>query len=293
MPKNVTKTEFRRLSAHLKPSSYANSLEYLGDLYNHLKHKIDRYTYTKYTQNVGLGDCNAMHLIVHSKRRLTISAARKIINSIGLKKHEKRYFLQMVLTELEDDPTKKMLAFQKLLEIKSLCVENDLSADQLEFFKDWYNAAIYETLRQEGASDDPEWLGNNLISKVTATRVRKSLKLLEKLGYVSFDEVRGRLYPTEDVISTGSEVTGLAVMSYHQQMIKMAKDSIVDTPPEDRQITSVTVSISDDLRREIAHKIDMLRHEIAEMSKRQGGVERVCQINFQIFPLGKESSKKG
>ncbi len=89
-------------------------------------------------------------------------------------------------------------------------------------------------LRLENSSDSPKWLSENLNPTVSVPNVKKSLALLQQLGYIK--KLDGKLRPTDQLISTGNEVRSFAVASAHHQMIELAKESINSQNPRDREI---------------------------------------------------------
>ena len=101
--------------------------------------------------------------------------------------------------------------------------------------------------RLENSSDSPKWLSDNLNPTVSVPNVKKSLALLQQLGYIAKQD--GKLKPSEKLISTGNEVRSFAVASAHHQMIELAKESINTQNPTDREISAVTLSIPRDSKK--------------------------------------------
>ena len=75
-------------------------------------------------------------------------------------------------------------------------------------------------------------------------------------------------------------------------MIKLAKDSILRVRKNERYISSVTVSISQEKFASIKDKINQLQDEIIKLSEESESAEDVIQVNFQMFPLAKPDRSK-
>ncbi len=279
----------------IKPSSYLDYHKYFKDIYAKLKSEIRGYTYVSFTSDLGLGECNTMLLIIQGKRPLTNKVAKTVASSMNLKGLERRYLLRLAEMESLSDEKDRDKAFASLLELKSELVTSEDDKNKLEFFRDWYNVAIFELMSYEDARDDPEWISKVLIPTVAVAKVRKSLALLQELGYLDYDKKKGRLRPTSVSIDTGDEVSGLSVLSYHKQMISLAKDAIVRVRKNERYISSVTVSISKDKFSAIKDKINQLQEEIIKLAEQSESMEDVIQVNFQMFPLAKpdRNNQKG
>ncbi len=283
----MSKSEFHKIALEIKPSRFIDYKNYLKEMYLHAKQHFGRYSYIKFTEELGLGHCNAMYLIIHGKRPLTLKAAKRIVQALGLVGIERQYFLKLVEVSKVTDPAERDKAFDALLQVKSRALPRDIDKDHLKFYTEWYHGAILELLGQRHSSGDPEWLAKTLIPRITPTKAQQSLELLEKIGFVKHDSDTNRLVPSQEHISTGPEVIGMAVISYHQQMIQLAKESLTRIDPFDRNISSVTISLNRAEQELLKQKMDEFRREIIGMSEESAADKDVMQVNLQMFPLAK------
>ena len=284
-------TEFQTLAQQVLPTRYLDHKEYLLNVYQKVKESQKRYSYIQFTYELGLGKCNAMYLIIHGQRPLTLKSAKKISAAIGLQDTEREYFLKLVEIASMARHKDRDQAVESLIEIKSRSRVEELDEKQIQFHKAWYHSAVLELLGQKGARDDAEWIASQLIPSVLVSDVQQSLNLLLSLGYIKLDEHTKKLVPSEKVVSTGPEVTGAEVMSYHSQMIDLAKEAVNQVEPQDRNVSSVTISISRTRQEQIKSKIESLRQEILDLASENSDHEDVVQVNIQMFPLTK--TKKG
>ena len=178
----------------IKPSSYLDYHSYFKDIYAKLKSEIRGYTYVIFTSDLGLGECNTMLLIIQGKRPLTNKVAKTIASSMNLKGVERRYLLRLAEMESLSDEKDRDKAFASLLELKSELVRDEGDKSKLEFFMNWYNVAIFELMSYEDAKDDPNWISKALMPTVSATKVKKSLELLQDLGYLAYDKKKDALF---------------------------------------------------------------------------------------------------
>ena len=291
--KSVNKSEFRRIVEKVDVTSFIDYKDYLLEVYRELKAAYESYSYIPFSEDVGLGSCNAMYLITHGTRPLTVKSAQKMVTALGLKKIQRQFFIKLVEASKVKDLADREKSFESLMELKGKSLITDLDKKQLQFFADWFNGAILELLRMDDASDDVEWISQTLQPKVSPSKVKKSLKLLKDLGYIEFSEEKRRLTPSQRVVTTGPEVYGMAVMSYHQQMIQLAKDSIVSVDPDLRDISSLTVLLDAERKEELKRQIEVLRKKIiADSSQGVGESGEIVQVNFQLFPLSKVAKRR-
>lgn len=281
----MQKSDLKRLATKIAPTSYVEPREYLAAVYDALKAASPQYSYVQFTEDLGFGSCNAMYLIIHGQRPLTSKGAAKICSALGVTGTERRYFIGLV----EASRTKKGRtndgALDRLVELKAKSLPTDLSRDQLAFYNNWYHSAILELLSLSHASDDPEWLSQALQPSVTVLKVEKSLELLKKIGFVVFDNHKKRLVPAQEVVSTGQEVIGMAIIRYHQQMIELGKAAMIAQEPDQRDISAVTIAFPESKLAELKDKIQAFRKELLELSAAQSTNDTIVQLNIQMFSV--------
>lgn len=287
----MSKLELRRLAGKIKPTSYKTATDYLAAVYKHLKASIDDYSYIRFTEDLGFGTCNALYLIISGNRPLTLKGAQKIITALDITGVQRKYFIEMVQVARSKDLGEREQSFERLVELKSQALVKTLDKSQLEFFSHWYHGAILELLGLENAEDDPQWISKHLMPPVPVRTVSASLGFLTKMGLLAFDESRQRLFPTKESITTGSEVYGLAIMRYHQQMIALGRDSLVNVAPMERDITASTFTIPAERIGEFKTKIQNFRKELRDFAASMDNPDEVVQINIQLFPLARQSTR--
>ena len=63
-------------------------------------------------------------------------------------------------------------------------------------------------------------------------------------------------------------------------------------PLEDRDISTLTISTSRECLALIREKLSEIRREIIELVRKEEKTEEVFQLNFQIFPLTQNRTRK-
>jgi uncharacterized protein (TIGR02147 family) len=80
----------------------------------------------------------------------------------------------------------------------------------------------------------------------------------------------------------------VAINNFQLATLDLAKGSVDRFSKEERDISTLTLSFSEDLYKTIHERLKSFRREILESVKNDGGqVDRVYQVNFQIFPLSR------
>ena len=287
----MKKADFKKIVKETSPLEYMDYKEYLAHVYQLVKSKAASYSYIHFSRDVGLGDCNATLLIIQGKRPLTLKAGEKVAALLGLSGVQKKFFLALITYSHSKDPVKRAHAERQLLLLKSKELHHAGDKKFLTFFSQWYHAAILELLSIPRAKDDPKWISQQLMPKLTEAKVRASLQLLKELKLIRFSKQKGRLVPSKKDIDTGPEVFGMAITKHHEQMLDLARSAVHRVDPYERNISSLTVAASEEEIEEIKKDIEALQDKILRKLSDSKGSQKVMQVNFQLFPLSNTITK--
>ena len=138
--------------------------------------------------------------------------------------------------------------------------------------------------------EDYDDLASRLHPSISSQQAQRSIKLLLKLGIIAPDST-GILRPVKDFVTTSGTDQAKAVRSYQKSTLKLAVGAIDTLPKEFRDISTLTVSVSRQCIESIRDRISEMRHEIIELIRKDKDLEEVYQINFQLFPLTRNSTK--
>lgn len=283
----LSRSKLKEIARALKVTDHSDYRTFLRLVYAEAKVVDDSYSFVRFSDDLGLGSTNA-HSVIQGRRPLTVKAAERICESLGLAGLQKRYFLALVAQSRAKSTSDRDAVFQERLKLKQQVLPNEIDRRQLAFFENWYNAAILELLRLDNSSDDAQWIADHLSPAVPLAKVRESLRLLLDLGYIAIDRKLGRLFPTEATISTGNDVSGMAIHSFHRQMIKLALDAIDDVASENRDISAVTIAISKPLEEQLKEDLVALRKRYLQLAADDKHPTEIVQLNIQVFPLVKQ-----
>lgn len=281
---SMTKSQMKEIARSLKVTDHPDYRAFLALIYAEAKARDPSYSYVRMSDDLGVGSTNA-HSVINGRRPLTAKAATKICAALGLAGVQKRYFLALVNQERAKSMAEREEAFTERLALRQRILPTELDRKQLAFFEQWYHSAILELMRLEDAEDNAEWIFEHLCPQVPKAQIRESLDLLTELGYLKIERTRKRLYPTDVTITTGNEVLGLAVVSFHKQMLKLAMEAVETVDRERRDISAVTVTASPALLAQFKEEIVALRKRFLKLAAEDKDAKDVVQVNFQLFPL--------
>lgn len=228
--------------------------------------------------------------MVNGKRRISAAIAEKIANAISLSGRETDYLLALVRFEKAKNHAEKNEAFSRIVHLRGQSKIKFLDTDQYEYYSHWYHSAIRELVSLPTFREDPAWIAQMLLPEITAVQAQKSLQLLLRLTIIQRDET-GKLYQTNKAISSEYETHTLFLRNFSREMIDRAKESLETVPPQLREISGITLGISDKCIDRIKQRIRLFKEEIVSMVVDDNTESSdVYQLNIQFFPIIKNSS---
>jgi uncharacterized protein (TIGR02147 family) len=153
-----------------------------------------------------------------------------------------------------------------------------------QFFKEWHHAVVREMVELPGFDGDPEWIALRIWPRVATSKIRESLALLEKLGFIKKD-ARGNWRATAQAMTTENELASEQVAEFNRAMIRNAILASMMLPRSRREISGLTLRISQDCFRRIKQRIVLVKKELLDMAVADEGSDRIYQLNMQLFPL--------
>lgn len=266
--------------------SYLKPLHFFKALYDEARRKDPKYTHAAFSAELEIGSNNS-HSILTGKRPLGPRVVESLITKLALPVKQARYLRLLMQYERASTPEESDRIFAQIIRQRTLSLRNTLTQNQLRFFAHWSNAVILELLRMDGASDDPEWIAAQLKVRITVPQVKQALNLLQELNYVKQCPERSRLFPTDELVTTGDQVYGIAIQGFHQQMMELALQSMKTVRSKEREISAVTAAVSTETREMMQAEIIRLRKKVIEASRRDKEKSELIQVNFQLFPLAR------
>jgi uncharacterized protein (TIGR02147 family) len=275
---------FQLQSKDVSVFEYDNYRTYLRDLYERLKATRPHFSYRYFSAKAGFRSPNFLKLVIDGKRNLSAESIEKFVHALKLKKGEGEFFRTLVLMNQARTSDEKKFHTENLMRSRPFRHVHPIRKDQYDYYSQWYNVPIRELISLAGFREDPDWIARTLVPPVSPRQARKALERMLALGLVQRDD-SGKLIPTDAFITTGDEVTSASVTQYHREMLRKASEAIDRFPPGERDISSVTISLSGKRFEQIKQLVQKFRKELLAIADQDPSPEGVFQVNLQLFPL--------
>ncbi|MDB5047326.1 MAG: hypothetical protein JWO30_397 [Fibrobacteres bacterium] len=273
---------------------YTDYRLYLKDFYEDRK-ATEGFTYRDFSRLTGMNSTSWLLHLIKGTKNLSADSVIRVAKALKLNKAEADYFEMMVpFTQARTNGVKDHY-YQRMLGQKRKLKIAKIGEEQYDYYTKWYHPVVRSLVSKVDFRDgrrghDFGALARCLVPPISARDAKKSVQLLEKLGLIVLGK-DGAYTQSSAIISTGDEVASLNIVNYHKQVSRLAEGAHDLSSKEERDISALTLGISEEDFLRIKARIQAFRKEIMDMAMASASPDRVYQLNFQLFPVGKAGKK--
>jgi uncharacterized protein (TIGR02147 family) len=266
--------------------TYYDYHKYLLDYYSEKKGTSRYFSYRYMSRQLGI-DAGYLVKVLQGQKNLSFDSAPNVASLLKLNKKETEYFKVLVLFGKAKSNAEIAGYFEKLLNI-SETKSTTIDADCYEFYKKWYYSAVREVLGFFQFNGDFKALAEMIFPAITPAEAKKSVKLLERLDLIKKED-NGFFVPTTRFITTGEKWRSIAVRQFQEETLLLAKAALDSVPKDERDISTITLSVSREGFEEIKEILKQTRRQVFEVAEKEQNVNGAYQLNLQFFPISKKS----
>jgi uncharacterized protein (TIGR02147 family) len=266
--------------------------EYLRLYYKEKKKTNPHYSYQLLTQKAHFSNRGFIHNIIKGTRKLSKLNCTKLSQALEHTAGEAEYFENIVAYTQADTEKQRTYflkqAFQGIVnaEIKMI------GKDRFEYYSTWHHSAVRSLIDMFPVGSNYKQLSRRLSPAVTATQVKTSIQLLKRLGLI-VKGCDGFYHLTGQHIRTSRDISQTARNRFHVECTELAKNAILNDPPDCRNAISMTLGLSRKMYDDIVKETQSFVTAIINIVKRSDEKpDRVYQYELLLFPLSVDERKK-
>jgi uncharacterized protein (TIGR02147 family) len=264
--------------------NYLDYRSYLRDRYRELHARDRRFNYERLAGLVGLKSCGHITSILNGTRNLTPRYLDGFADAFGLKNRDREYFRQLVAYNQARKHAAKSAAFKRLVAFHRRGTSL-IDPDVYRYFSRWYHPVVRELVAMVPVSiHTAASLSRYLTPRVSPSQLRASIELLLELGLIR-ERDDGLLARSTKAVSTGEGWHSVTIHTYQRAIMEQANNALESVPREERDISTMTLSVSADRIEEIRARVRKLREELRDMASAERKPDRVYQCTFAVFPF--------
>jgi uncharacterized protein (TIGR02147 family) len=276
------------MSAVPKPNvySYSDYRRYLADHYAYAKAE-HAFSFRAFSQRAGIRSSNYLRLVIDGERNLSAAMASRFAKGCGLSGDRVEFFCELVAYCQATTVAERNRGYERLFRFRPFRAVHQLAKEQTAYHSQWYVPAIRELVRRADFKEDPAWIALQLEPKISPAQAERAIATLLKLGLLRRKpkEEGGGIEQTTELVTTGAGPHGHHIFSFHHMMLERAGYALDHSPREERDISCLTLCVSDAKLQELKQRVRKFRQELLQAAEHNDSPERVVQINFQVFAL--------
>jgi uncharacterized protein (TIGR02147 family) len=256
------------------------------DAYYRARKAVDpRYSHRFIAAHVRTGSAGWFSDIVKGRANLNGSHVVALVGLMRLDRREADYFETLVRFDQAGSVDEKNLHYRRLLSLKGVKPEL-VGKERFEFYSEWYHAVIRELLFFHDFRGDFGALAKRLNPSISAPEARRSIRLLESLGFIRRN-AQGGYKPTSEFLKKDPAFKALHLANYMKANITLGLASLEAVPKEERDISTMTLSLSEEGFAKAKEEIRALRDRLLALTEADAAPSKVIQFNFHAFPVTK------
>lgn len=264
---------------------YLDYRKLLKDLYLERKARNSKFSYRYISLKTGIRSSGYFANILSGKSNVALNLVLKLCQLFGLKGAEAEYFELLVHFNQSKTHDEKNHLFDRILKVKKSKVRT-LLPEFYEYFSNWYYVVIREMLDFYPFRGDYEALAKMISPPITSKDAERAITVLETLGLAK-KNAKGVYEKVDALVTTGDEVKSTAVVNFQKATLDLAKRSLDVFGMDDRDVSTLTITLSHRNFRRIKDRIRNVRREILELAKSDALTDTVYQLEFIAFPVTK------
>jgi uncharacterized protein (TIGR02147 family) len=197
------------------------------DVFRYLDHRLflaDYYragkgrglSYRNFSRAAGLRSPNYLKMMIEGQRNLTPEMAERFAAACRLQGDAAEYFVELVRFSQAGSDAERNQAYRRLNAFQRYRQAQRLEVAHAAYHANWYVPAIRELVGSPGFREEPEWIGQRLLPKVSARLVAQALESLLTLGLIE-RKASGELAQRAAVVSTGAQTASMHIGNYHRR----------------------------------------------------------------------------
>ncbi len=267
--------------------TYLDYRAFLRDAQAAIKENDPAFSHRNIAARAGLKSPGHITWIYQGKRNLTLKLVPIFAEIFGIKDKPYRYFETLVQFNNAKKHSLKRAFFEELMAIQK-SEKRVVRKEEYQYWSKWYHSVIRELVAILPVTDNYKSAAHQLLPKISPRELQQSLKTLERLGFIKKNE-NGQYQRLDKVISSGYEWKAFAILEYQRNLLDLAKAALNDIDKSERDISTLTLSISKSRFELIKDRIKTFREELINLAQTDTNPERIYQIGLLFFPVSQSN----
>jgi len=273
--------------------TYTDFRCYLKDLHAFQKNGDKKFSHRFIASKVRASSTGWFSDVLSGRINLTATYITRLLSVFKLPDEEAEYFRALVDCNQSSSLEEKNRYLELLLEGKKHGAKV-VSKEQFAYYSTWYIPVIRELLFFYDFNGDYKKLAQTVRPAIRVAEARNAIEILKELQFVASDS-RGFLKPKDAILRKETSFKSIHWANFQKSAVNLAAEAIDLFSKEERDISSVLVSLSPETLEIAREEVIHLRKKLLKLSEADKKRNTVYQCNIQLFPTSRryQKSEKG
>ena len=262
---------------------YDDYRQFLRDFFEEQKQLKSFFSHRYFAQHAGFSSHSFCAYIMEGKRNLSISSIRKMKKGLGLDAKRGQFFESLVLFNQAETEAEREEYFKQIQRIRKSVDFCRIRDDQRTFYDHWYYPVVREVAFYGKWDGDWAKLAKLVRPAITPEQAKEAVETLLAIGMLRRQE-DGSIVQAAPVI-TSERLGGDVIKNVRSEFYRRGADASNGIPKDERHLAWSILAMSEATFREAAQLLDETRKRILVMALEDPAVDRVFDLNMQLFPL--------
>lgn len=269
---------------------YLNYRSFLKDYYIFRKSIEKNFSHRFIVSHTGATSSGWFSDIINNRINLTKNFTAPLCNLLKLKSREIEFFEYLVEYDQAGTFSEKNRYLERIISFKEIN-PSLIGKDQFDFYSKWYISAIRELLFFYDFDDDIRSLARMLNPPIRITEAQEAIDVLISIGFIKKNG-QGYYKPVMQTITKDSAFKTVHWANLITSMLKLAIESVNRHTTDKRDLSAVTINLSEESLITAKAEISALRKKLLSLSEHDQKQNTVYQCNIQLFPLSQNLKEK-
>ncbi len=271
---------------------YSDYRTFLKDFFADQKKRFSFFSHRYFCNKAGIKSPSLFKEVAEGRRNLTEKTIPRFIKGLGLNENDGKFFALLVYFNQSNDPQVKQQYLEQMRGLSRKVKQSHVPVDQYAYYTKWYNPVIRELVCTIDWHEDYALLAKAVSPPIKKSEAKESVKLLLRLNFLT-KKIDGTYNQSHPAITTGREVTSAGVRELNKKLSQLGTEAIDRFPPNERDISSLTIGISKKSYALIKEEIQEFKNRIIRIVDDDQASDQVYNVNVHLFPVSQRIDKKG
>lgn len=281
-------TRKRAAAAAIRVFDYLDYREFLREVYQRNKAADPKFSCRYIAAKVGFKSASYFTQVLHGRTDMTPAMALRFSDFLKMERRESDYFELLVLYARSKSATERRCYLEQLAAFRESKARL-VPPEHYEFYESWHHTAVRELLFIEPFAGDYALLAKRIRPAIPVAKARESIELLLRLGMARREGdlvVRSSTQST----TTGEAVRAVQIDQFHSACLQLAQSTIDEMPREERNLSTLTVTLSPAAIERVNQEIGDFRRRILAIAEADSNETEVYHMGIQFFPMTRKVS---